>query len=293
MPGEIGEVVPQRNRLALPIGRHRRHAVIDTDIERLVSHSNGRWLLRNRMAPSQYLTAQHYWLKVISPSEYFETHPEYFSLIGGKRIPKQLCTSNPEVVNLMIEKARLYLTADPTRASFPMDPADGIEFCQCNNCEALDPLETRPDGLKSMTNRVAIFANTVAEGIEKDFPGKKIGFYAYSTHQRIPVNIKLHKNVFIYLCGTDTCALHLMPTNSCKKSQRWWDLLDDWMEVCETVYTYQYVPIAWLGGLPCPMYLDHGYSLNEQAKRGVKGMYFDDSRKCWASDLPLYYMGIS
>ena len=41
------------------------------------------------------------------PIKYFDTHPEYFSEIGGERVKdSQLCLTNPEVLQIAIENTR-------------------------------------------------------------------------------------------------------------------------------------------------------------------------------------------
>ena len=46
----------------------------------------------------------------ITVEEYFETHPEYFSMVDGKRVggshQTQLCLTNPDVLRIVIEKLR-------------------------------------------------------------------------------------------------------------------------------------------------------------------------------------------
>ena len=37
------------------------------------------------------------------PEIYFDEHPEYFSMVEGKRIPRQLCLTNPDVLELTIQ----------------------------------------------------------------------------------------------------------------------------------------------------------------------------------------------
>jgi len=46
----------------------------------------------------------HTFHKLLPPETYFEEHPEYYSEIGGRRLQDaQLCLSNPEVIDLLIE----------------------------------------------------------------------------------------------------------------------------------------------------------------------------------------------
>ena len=59
----------------------------------------------------------HTFDKIIPPSEYFESHPEYFSEINGERTCKhlysQICMSNPDVLRLTVEKVKEWIREDP------------------------------------------------------------------------------------------------------------------------------------------------------------------------------------
>lgn len=276
LPGEMGEVIPKKNRLTLPLGRQIIRTGMDSRVDS--SWRQGKdhpdWRRRNRRAAKQWLTGQHYWLYAIPPKIYFKEHPEYYSLIGGKRVPRQLCTTNPEVRKLMVEKALAYLKKHPNIASFPMDPADNYDHCQCENCKKLDNPGEISKGHISVSNRVAAFANYVAERIEKKYPDKKIGFYAYS-NKKLPPTIKLHKNIFVPYTRDSSSLLHLMPDTKVPSSIEYWKMLKKWQKVCPNMYIYEYDPISWTGSLPCPIYLERARALKKQYAMGIKGAIND------------------
>ena len=304
-PGDLGEcVAPAGSVLPLTAGLHRIHQSTSSEQMQYGSWSgsgpNFEWIRRNRLSFLSYFSAQHYWLNAIPPATYFDPvnhpesyHPEYYALIGGVRTPTQLCTSNRDVIDLMIAKALDYFGTSSNQLSFPMDPADNIAYCQCDDCKALDPAEPRSDGLFPMTNRVATFANTVAAAVGQSFPGKQVGFYAYWTHQQPPEShITLRDNVAVPLCRTRACLLHLAPNPNCPSCMAWWDLLDEWLSICNEVRVYEYLPISWTGRLPCPLYLEHGASLAEQVRRGVYGSYSDGGLQTPVTNYPLSYMDL-
>ncbi|HOK47298.1 MAG TPA: DUF4838 domain-containing protein, partial [Bryobacteraceae bacterium] len=49
------------------------------------------------------------------PEKYFDAHPEYFSLVKGKRLKQhsQLCCTNEEVIRLCTEAIRAAMRAQP------------------------------------------------------------------------------------------------------------------------------------------------------------------------------------
>jgi hypothetical protein len=276
MPGPLGECLPQRDRLSWPVGIAAFAPRGDTCVEPTSPASEqGQWYRRNLSGYQTWMSGQHYWLYAIPAEQHFATHPEWYSLIGGKRLPLQLCTSNPEVVAAMIAAARQYLAGGSERMSFPMDPMDCIDFCQCAACRALDPPGVGPEGAPLATDRVLAFVNAVADGIRVDFPDRYVAFYAYATHHALPTRERPRPNVAIGICRDNHCLLHLTPTPACPSSD-FHSLVRAWRAMTSSVWCYEYDPISWTGGLPCPTFLEMARSLRVLlADSGVRGSYCD------------------
>ena len=94
--------------------------------------------------PDSGLGHSFWWL--VPDADYYAIHPEYFPLIGGVRvhgstngIGNQLCISNYDVRNIVIQKAKDTLDAHPDLNVFGIVPNDGQGgWCQCTNCLAMD-----------------------------------------------------------------------------------------------------------------------------------------------------------
>ena len=308
LPGVFGECLPDASAvLTLPVGAKTIQMASSAQGLTVGSHKDWpekkQWARRNRMGKLRHFTGRHFWLSVVDPKIYFDKvnhpetyHPEYFALIGGERVATQPCTTHPDVIKLFIEAARERFDRGSFYATFPIDPEDNIAFCQCARCRALDPKVPMDDGQMCMTNRVATLANAVAAALEDDYPDRKIAFYSYWTHTRAPEGMALHPNVSVSVCRSNACKLHLLPNDRCPTCSKWWDILASWQAVCSDIRTYEYVPISWIGKLPCPLYLEHSASLAEQFRRGVVGSYSDNGR--WTgggfagtrTNFPLFYM---
>ena len=156
LPGELGECIPQRNKLTIPKGKTSFSPRNDMAVEVPGTGRSPKWSRRNMAGWEYWINAQHYWFYAIPPKAnlnpayywYYDAkgvritdpkvptksnikeHPEWFSLLGGVRKPKQLCTSNPEVIARMTKVARDYLRADSKPPTFPIDPNDTMGFCQ-------------------------------------------------------------------------------------------------------------------------------------------------------------------
>lgn len=291
LPGKLGEVIPRRDTLTLPIGGESVTIAMDSRVDSswMQGDDHPEWRRRNRRSAKQWLTAQHYWLYAIPPKEYYKDHPEYYALIGGKRVPTQLCTSNPEVRELMVQKALEYFKSHPNIASFPMDPADNFDHCQCDNCRKLDDPNQKAEGYPCVTNRVAAFANYVAERIADKYPAKKVGFYAYA-NKKTPPTIKLHPNVFVPYTRDSSSLIHLTPDPEVPSSAEYWELLKKWQQACPNMYIYEYDPVSWTGSLPCPIYLERARALKKQYAMGIKGAINDMGPRADATLFPNRYM---
>ena len=275
MPGELGECTPTRKRLTFPHGvtRFAPHADMAVDTSPF-----GEWHRRNLSGWHNWLSGQHYWRYAIPPDKHFAEHPEWFALVGGERQPKQLCSTNPEVVARVIEVAKSYLRRVPRAASFPLDPNDNIDFCQCATCTALDVPGAVIRGAPSVTDRVLTFVNAVAGGIREEFPDRYVAFYAYWTHIDPPVRVKPAGNVVVIVCRSRHCLLHLTPNESCPTSD-FHAFVSRWKALTPNIYAYEYDPVSWTGGLPCPTYLSMAKSLKTLFNQvGIKGSYSDGAQ---------------
>ena len=80
---------------------------------------------------------------LLRPEEYFDTHPEYFAEIGGKRIREktQLCLTNPDVLRLVTEQVLEDIRSQPDARIFSLSQDDNY------NAQRYAPgYYTHPDG---------------------------------------------------------------------------------------------------------------------------------------------------
>ena len=137
----------------------------------------------------------HTYNRLVPPDAYFEDHPEYFGEINGKRQPRQLCLSHPEVAPIAIEKVREVLRADPGAQLISVSPNDGQGYCECAQCRAFDEAE---GGTQAAT--LLRFVNQVADAIRDEFPGVKVSTLAYLGTVQPPRTVRPRDNVVIRLC---------------------------------------------------------------------------------------------
>ncbi|MCK5862529.1 MAG: DUF4838 domain-containing protein, partial [Candidatus Hydrogenedentes bacterium] len=116
---------------------------------------DGDWAARNRVNSSNARLEAHHGGKVtyqgfvhtfdglVPPEKYFDEHPEYFSLIQGKRRKErtQLCCTNEDVIALVTEEVRRRMAAHPEATVFSVSQNDWHNYCECEKCTALAEAE--------------------------------------------------------------------------------------------------------------------------------------------------------
>jgi len=81
--------------------------------------------------------------------EYFDKHPEYFSLINGKRQKKrtQLCLSNPDVLKILISNVTKFVKNNPDLKVYNIGQNDNQNPCQCEECQKIVKKEGAESGI--------------------------------------------------------------------------------------------------------------------------------------------------
>lgn len=171
----------------------------------------------------------HTFNELLSPETYYPEHPEYFSMVKGKRIPTQLCLSNPNVLEIVIQNLRQKIAQNPKALYWSVSQNDNRDFCTCDLCKALDDLEGSPSG--SIIN----FVNQVAE----QFPDKMISTLAYEYGRRAPRNLRPRENVNIMLCSIE--AYRNKPITEDSASADFVTDVEAWGKVAKDIVVWDYV----------------------------------------------------
>ena len=177
----------------------------------------------------------HTFYGLVPPEKYFETHPEYYSLIDGKRTHDhaQLCLTNPEVLRITIENIKETIRHEPQFLIYDVSQNDCNGFCTCDKCQAISKAEGSEAG------PVIWFVNQVAAAIEKEFPDKYIGTLAYVYSRMPPKTIRPAKNVVVRLCSIECCFSH--DFHSCAMNSSFLQDLEAWGKIAPNMYIWDYV----------------------------------------------------
>lgn len=189
---------------------------------------------KHKMQPAQKHKGWGFWCHsfqtLVSPEEYFDEHPEYFSLFEGKRVGTnaQLCLSNPKVFDVLVENLKKHMDKNPEAIYWSISQNDNNAYCQCEQCKKLNNLDESPMG------SVLTFVNKVAER----FPDKTISTLAYWYTRKPPKHTRPAKNVHIMLCNIE--ANRGLPIETDPKSIESKNELLAWKEICNNVFLWDY-----------------------------------------------------
>lgn len=241
------------------------------------------WAIHNRLNPSMvpipdslggsYIAYPfvHTFYSMVPPEQYFKQHPEYFSEVNGKRVGKdaQLCLTNPEVVKIATESVLGWIKDHPEASIFSVDQNDGLGYCECKNCKALDDAEGSHSGT------LLHFVNQVAESVAKIYPDVKLQTLAYAYTEIPPKTLRPAPNVTIRLCHYNYCSAH--PIGVCSSHQVFMDRLNQWKAISSGISIWDYFTDYSRYLMPFPNFEPVKHDLKFYKDHGVTGIFAQGS----------------
>ena len=171
---------------------------------------------------------------------YFGEHPEYFAFRDGKRIPDQLCLTNPDTLELVKnEVLDLLKNQHDPNASLQivsLTQADNQNYCECENCKAF---EKAHGDVRSAT--MINFVNQVADAVkEAGYDNVGIDTFAYQYTRKAPTGIAPRDNMIVRLCTIECCFSHTLDDPKCRENADLMKDLADWSKICNRIYVWDY-----------------------------------------------------
>jgi hypothetical protein len=285
------ESVPRKPRLRLgalalcgaPAFRYR-------DIYMLYGRDKGRFAVRNRLnrdgdaaiagryggslaygPPYHVHTAYSYF----PPSEYFGPHPEWYSLINGRRTTEnaQLCWTDPELRAAFREKllstirsswAAARAAGEPPPLVFSISQNDCYGACQCPACKA------RSDAEGSEAAPLLDFVNLMADAVKAEFPEVFIDTLAYQYTQKAPKTLRCRDNVIIRLCDTE--ADMLKPITA-PENRAFREHILSWARIARNLRIWDYAVTYGTLGMPLPTAHTFGPDYRFYLAHNVEGVF--------------------
>lgn len=144
----------------------------------------------------KWFNFHHSFNDLVPDTLYFDTHPEYYSEIDGKREKNsQLCLTNPDVFKIAEQTLRRWIEENPECTVFSVAQNDNQRRCTCPKCLEIERQEESPAG------PIIHFVNRLAEAIEKDYPHVKLHTFAYQYSLPAPKTVVARDNVIVRLCS--------------------------------------------------------------------------------------------
>jgi len=237
------------------------------------------WSARNKMNGAHHATGParggnikygpfvHTFESLIPPAQHYDQHPEYFSLVNGKRLKErsQLCLTNPDVLKLAKQSLREWIQRRPDATIFSVSQNDWRNYCECTTCTALAEREG------SQSGPLLAFVNALAEDVERDYPDKIIDTLAYQYTRKPPRTIRPRPNVCVRLCSIECCFIHPLATDEFNATFR--DDIVGWSKICDRLYIWDYVINYSHSIMPFPNLYVLKPNIAFFIKNGVKGIY--------------------
>ncbi len=210
----------------------------------------------------------HTFYTLVPPEKYFKTHPEYFSLVNGKRVNErgQICLSNPDVLKVAIKEIEKWIKEDPDANIISITQNDWEDWCECDKCKALDEKE------ESHSATVVTFVNAIAEVLGEKYPDKFFDTFAYTYTQKPPKALKVRDNVIIRLCHMQpSCDAHAL--TECERNVDYVKHLRAWSKKGGKMYVWHYVTDFSHYLLPFPNFNAIRKDIPFYYREGVDGLF--------------------
>ena len=240
--------IPAAKNLTLPELNETGRPAFESREVYFIEASDSHWCIRNRLNRSMKGIPEslggeygiypfvHTYYQLVPPKKYFEEHPEYYSLIDGKRKGEeaQLCLTNPAVLEIATQQVIKWIEEHPQARIITVDQNDGGGWCQCEKCMAINDAEG------SQSGTILKFANAIADAIAQKYPHISIQTLAYYYSEKPPKTIRPHENVIIRLCRySEYCDAH--PIEGCEVNKPFIDQLQSWNKIAPRIMVWDYL----------------------------------------------------
>ncbi len=238
-------LIPQRNEFKFSQIFHKEKPGIPFRNLMYFDANDTLWCMHNRINTTSWrrrwsggvnsISGGHTFRRLCSAEQYFEQHPEYFSLRKGIRLKEnsQLCLTNPDVLKIVVDSVRIWIKREPQARAYAVAQNDNINFCECHQCSSVAARE------ESQSGPLIRFVNQVAEAISHEFPEKKISTFAYQYSRKPPKFLKPRPNVAIRLCSIECCFAHAY--NECPMNHEFLKDFMGWKAITDQIYIFDYV----------------------------------------------------
>ena len=193
LPGPEGIVVPATKDISVPARFAKVFVPAMGYYEGRTPYNNAiaDYALNFRSAIRYLPRGGHSWEVHVGDKEYYEDHPEYFALLSsGKRSRAtyaadgrltrnaHLCTSNPEVRRIIVEKIRAEF--DGGNDMVQLGQSDGWEPCLCDECMKMDAHRSGGGITRDRPcEKIWLMHKWILDELKKSHPDKLVNVLVY------------------------------------------------------------------------------------------------------------------
>ena len=240
-PNRAEVVIPPLDRLVKPafLWRHTSYKWPggEEDFRTRQGDNSGSGLEDHEWGTQHYHDGRaHSYFWYVSPDEFFDEHPEYFSEIGGvrQREETQLCLTNPDVLDIVTKRMLQRMVDKPHARQHNFSQKDRYNYCTCDACNAMNEKYGTTGGTQFW------FVNELAKRTVPEYPDKLIGTLAYMYTEEPPVGLEMHDNTAVWLCHMyPSCDSH--PIATCPNNADYKRRAEAWAEISKHLYIWHYI----------------------------------------------------
>lgn len=229
----------------------------------------------------------HSFYRQIPSQKYGKEHPEYYALVGGKRLAQvendgygtEPCLTHPDVLRIVTEAVLSEVERHPQRENVSVSQNDNAKYCRCERCAAIDTREGTPMGT------LLTFVNAVADEVAKKFPEVNVGTLSYWYTRKPPKTIKPRPNVQIQLCSIECCLIHAINEQSCPRNVAFCRDMENWGTICKNISIWNYNTNFTNYLLPCPNLDVIEPNVRFFVANEAKGVFMQAAGNAWAAEL--------
>jgi hypothetical protein len=208
----------------------------------------------------------HTFYPLVPPEKHFAEHPEWYSLVKGKRTTDhaQLCLTNPQLRDFLVDRVREWLKESPDASLISISQNDWYGACECESCKALDDAEG------SHAGTLLSIVNHVAERLGPEFPKVAFDTLAYQYTRKPPKTLRPLPNVVVRLCSIECNFREPLdhPSNAAFAED-----IRGWSKICNRLYLWDYTTDFAHYVQPHPNWFVLGPNLRFFHTNQVRGMF--------------------
>ena len=197
----------------------------------------------------------HAFHRLVPPREYAKTHPEYYSLIDGKRNfdfhGSQISLGNPEVIDIVVKRLIAFRREHPNIDSLPFGYNDTWKNPNNRFGWSEDPADCKMDSPKDFpkpgskrprtwSTRYIKAANEVVRRVNEVWPGTKLQVYAYHFCMLQPPDCEVDPNLIVSFAPLYKCCHHAIYDPNCPRNRFMDECLRGWAAKTKNVFVRDY-----------------------------------------------------